>query len=52
MVVTHMQKIMATGQSVQKMEWKQKDRQTGNCITSHANMVGKYYKQKYTHVVA
>jgi len=39
-----MQKVKAKGQSVRKIQWKQTDRQTdeGDCITSHANAIGKY----------
>jgi len=41
-----MQKLKVSGQSVSKTEWKQTDEQTdrrtdrGDCITSHANVVG------------
>jgi len=37
-----MQKIEVKGHSVQKLEWKQIDKQTdeGDCITSHTNAVG------------
>ena len=39
-----MQKFKVSGWSVRTTEWKQTDGQTdgGDCITSHANAVGKY----------
>ena len=44
MVMTHMQKFNANGQSLPNIERKQTDSRTdgGDCITSLANVVGKY----------
>ena len=44
-----MQQFKVNGQSVPKVEWKQTDGQTdgGDCITSHANAVGKNFDTNY-----
>jgi len=41
-----MQEMKVKDHSVQKLQWKQTDRQTdgGDCITSRANAVGNFYE--------